>query len=603
MGWLILLAPLLAAALVLAGLHRIPRAAQAVSVGACALSFLTALGFVNDWFPAPTPIRWMELPAMGGSHAFQVEIGILIDPLSQLMLLVVTGVGLLIHLFSLGYMAKDPGVGRFFGKLSMFMFSMIGIVVATNLMQMFVFWELVGLSSYLLIGFWFERPSAADAAKKAFLVNRVGDFGFLLGIIFYWTLSGTLMFGAEALSHIAGKEHITLMALLLFCGCMGKSAMLPLHVWLPDAMEGPTPVSALIHAATMVAAGVYMLCRIFPVIALSAFALGVIAWVGAITAVFAALIATQQNDIKRILAYSTLSQLGYMVMAVGCTMPGALFPISSMFHLTTHAFFKAMLFLGAGSVIHSLHHEQNIWQMGGLRKKMPVTFWTFLIGVFALSGVPLFAGFYSKEEILSAAYGADLGIFWIAVLTASLTAFYMTRLLVVAFLGDSRSEHAFHAHESPKVMTVPLIILAVFSVIGGYSWFWISKFLGVHSHHSDGGTVMTCSIVAVVVGMSAGWFFYRGRGQEVICAKPFANKFYIDEIYEGVLIRGQQMVARFCQFLDEWILGFLIVRGSATMTNIGGEILRLFQAGNLQGYVFLFTLGALGLVYWMMKGF
>jgi NADH-quinone oxidoreductase subunit L len=377
----------------------------------------------------------------------------------MMMLFVVTGVGGLIHIYSYGYMDEDPGKARFFAKLSLFTFSMLGIVLANNFIEMFIFWELVGVSSYLLIGFWFEKPSAGDAAKKAFIVNRLGDSGFLLGILMVWGLLGSLNFsalqsdmdsihtmftmGSKDDSHLhnllstyfSNQSLFTIVGLLIFCGAMGKSAQFPLHVWLPDAMEGPTPVSALIHAATMVAAGVYMLCRIF--FLLNADALHVIAYIGGFTALLAALIAVQQNDIKRIIAYSTLSQLGYMVMAVGLSGPTA-----AMFHLTTHAFFKALLFLSAGSVIIGMHHEQDIWQMGNLRKKMPITFWTFLIGALALSGIPPFAGFYSKDSILAQCLeqGREhpmLGypLFGVAVFIAGLTAFYTFRLFFVVFSG------------------------------------------------------------------------------------------------------------------------------------------------------------------------
>ena len=344
--------------------------------------------------------------------------------------------------------------------MSLFTFSMLGIVLANNFIEMFIFWELVGVSSYLLIGFWFEKPSAGDAAKKAFITNRLGDFGFLLGILMVWGLLGSLNFSRSANPHWSpipprSAPCATIAGLLIFCGAVGKSAQFPLHVWLPDAMEGPTPVSArLIHAATMVAAGVYMLCRIL--FLFNADALHVIAYIGGFTALLAALIAVQQNDIKRIIAYSTLSQLGYMVMAVGLSGP-----TPAMFHLTTHAFFKALLFLSAGSVIIGMHHEQDIWQMGNLRKKMPITFWTFLIGALALSGVPPFSGFYSKDSILAQALEQkNYLLFAVAVFVAGLTAFYTFRLFFVVFFGKEKSEAASHAHESPLVMTLPLVVLA-----------------------------------------------------------------------------------------------------------------------------------------------
>ncbi len=377
----------------------------------------------------------------------KIDFGLKLDALSLMMMLVVTGVGGAIHIYSVGYMRGDSGYSRFFACLSLFTFSMLGIVLSNNFIEMFIFWELVGVSSYLLIGFWFEKPSAADAAKKAFFTNRLGDFGFLLGILMVWSAASSLNFASvqDALkwSPAIAESLGTIGGLLIFCGAMGKSAQFPLHVWLPDAMEGPTPVSALIHAATMVAAGVYMLCR--TLFLFNADALHVIAYIGGFTSLLAALIAVQQNDIKRIIAYSTLSQLGYMVMAVGLNGP-----TPAMFHLTTHAFFKALLFLAAGSVIIGMHHEQDIWQMGNLRKKMPITFWTFLVGALALSGVPPFSGFYSKDSILAQALEQkNYLLFGVAVFVAALTAFYTFRLFFVVFFGSEKSKAASHAHESP----------------------------------------------------------------------------------------------------------------------------------------------------------
>ena len=337
-------------------------------------------------------------------------------------------------------MRDDEGKSRYFAALSLFMFSMLGIVLANNFVMMFIFWELVGISSYLLIGHWFERDSAAEAAKKAFITNRLGDFGFMIGILMVWTSTGSIVFGEIApkvATLTSNPGYLAAAAILIFCGAVGKSAQFPLHVWLPDAMEGPTPVSALIHAATMVAAGVYMLVRVGFLIQASAQALTVISWIGAITSLMAALIATQQNDIKRILAYSTLSQLGYMVMAVGLASGEA-----AMFHLFTHAFFKALLFLGAGAIIIMLHHEQNIWKMGGLARKLQLTFLTFAIGTLALIGCPPFSGFFSKDAILALAYEHNASIFLIGLFTAFLTAFYMVRLVIVVFFGKPRSEAA-----------------------------------------------------------------------------------------------------------------------------------------------------------------
>src|SRR5256714_775797 len=415
--------------------------------------------FVKVDISAPE-FTWISI---GG--VFAVPLAFLLDDLSRLMLLVVSGVGSLIHIYSLGYMRDDEGKSRYFAALSLFMFAMLGIVLANNFVMMFIFWELVGFTSYVLIGHWFERDPAAEAAKKAFLTTRIGDFGFMIGILMVWMATGSVVFD-DIVAHLSkitsNPGYLTIAALLIFCGAVGKSAQFPLHVWLPDAMEGPTPISALIHAATMVAAGVYMLVRVAFVIQASQTALLVIAWTGTITALLGALMATQQSDIKRILAYSTISQLGYMFIAVGLVSNEA-----AMFHLFTHAFFKALLFLGAGSIIVVLHHEQNIWKMGGLAPKLKITFVTFLIGALALIGCPPFSGFFSKDAILALAYQRNTAIFVLALATAFLTAFYVTRLMVVVFFGEARSEAARTSKESPRVMTGPLMILALLSLIGG----------------------------------------------------------------------------------------------------------------------------------------
>jgi NADH-quinone oxidoreductase subunit L len=534
-----------------------------------------------------------------------------------MMLLIVTGVGGAIHIYSFGYMHEDKGMSRFFAFMSLFTFSMLGIVLANNFIELFIFWELVGVSSYLLIGFWFEKPSAGDAAKKAFIVNRLGDFGFLLGILMVWGLLGSLNFG-ELQSTLAANPALlggcaTLAGLLIFCGAVGKSAQFPLHVWLPDAMEGPTPVSALIHAATMVAAGVYMLCRVF--FLLNADALQVIACIGGFTALLAALIAVQQNDIKRILAYSTLSQLGYMIMSVGLSGP-----TPAMFHLTTHAFFKALLFLGAGSVIHALHEEQDIWKMGGLRDKMGVTFWTFLIGTLALSGVPPFSGFYSKDSILAQALERkNYLLFAVGVFVAGLTTFYMFRLFYVAFVGKPRTETARHAHESPKVMTLPLLVLALFAVIGGV--LGITEIYGAQfSGEASGASLIQrifeplhspMAMFSGLIVVAAGWYaartFYLNADTDPLPARlgglatAMKNRFYFDELYEATVIRAHDFIAAVADWIDRWLVeGFCIgaIRGG---TDLIGRALRLAQTGNLQTYAFLFVLGVAVLLYFVLE--
>jgi NADH-quinone oxidoreductase subunit L len=613
--WLILFLPLVSAVVITLFTHRNRELSAKLSIGAILASFGASLLFIAlaGWDPAQKELKLTWL-SVGG---LDVDFGLRLDSLSLLMLLIVTGVGGAIHVYSYGYMHEDRCISRYFASLSLFTFSMLGIVLATNFLQMFIFWELVGVSSYLLIGFWYEKPAAADASKKAFLTNRIGDFGFMIGILMVWGTLGSLNFSAlqEALAKNpqALGTLATAAGLLIFCGAMGKSAQFPLHVWLPDAMEGPTPVSALIHAATMVAAGVYMLCRVF--FLLNAPALEVIGWIGGITALLAALIAVQQDDIKRILAYSTLSQLGYMVMAVG--MHG---PSPAMYHLTTHAFFKALLFLGAGSVIHALHHEQNIWNMGDLKKRMPITFWTFLLGTLALSGVPPFSGFFSKDEILVAAAHHNGVLFGVAVLVATLTTFYMFRLIFVAFLGPAKSASAAHAHESPKVMTVPLMLLAVPSVLAG---FWgIGHLYGKHFGLGEGlhaaswlGQILEPfnhaplaalgGLCALVFGLSAAWQLYGNATRDPLpdmlggFAQAMRNRFYFDELYKIIIAYTQDCLAQLADAFDRWIIAGLVVRGAHGTTEIFGRALRLVQTGNLQTYTFLLVAGVALLLFFV----
>jgi NADH-quinone oxidoreductase subunit L len=468
---------------------------------------------------------------------------------------------------------------------------------------MFIFWELVGLSSYLLIGHWYQKDSAADAAKKAFLANRVGDFGFMIGILMLWSLMGTAVFadmdGAKLgtlLPCMAGS-----IILLIFCGAIGKSAQLPLHVWLPDAMEGPTPVSALIHAATMVAAGVYMMARLFLSIGVDAvpeWSAQTISWVGGITALLAALMATQQNDIKKILAYSTLSQLGYMVMAIGLLAPEA-----GMFHLFTHAWFKALLFLGSGAVIYACHHEQDIWKMGGLFKKMPITAITFLIGTAALTAVPFTSGFYSKEGILNQARESPYGtpFFLIAVVVAALTTFYMLRLFFIAFLGKPRGHGAEEAKEAPLVMTIPLIVLALMALASPF----ISQIFPVadewQMHFSaipHAGIALWCSLGAFIIGAVGAYVLYFGKDKDPINIPLFRNKFYFDVIYKEIITIGQDCVAAIIQFIDEFFIDGLIVGGlSRSAAGVGNLFRRYAQDGSLNHYAALMALGVLLVIY------
>ena len=617
--WLTLFLPLFAAAFITLFTLRYKMLSSLISCGAILAGFAMTLAFINanGWHPTggELPHEWFSIGAL------HVDLGLKLDALSLMMMLIVTGVGGAIHVYSIGYMHGEEGYSRFFACLSLFTFSMLGIVLANNFLEMFVFWELVGVSSYLLIGYYYDKPSAGDAAKKAFIVNRLGDFGFLLGILMVWATYHSLNFNEV---HVALGTGVatTIAGLLIFCGAAGKSAQFPLHVWLPDAMEGPTPVSALIHAATMVAAGVYMLCRTF--FLYDAQALQVIAYIGGFTALLAALIAVQQNDIKRIIAYSTLSQLGYMVMAVGL---GG--PTPAMFHLTTHAFFKALLFLSAGSVILSLHHEQDIWKMGDLRSKLPITFWTFLFGALALSGIWPLSGFFSKDSILAQAWAQHnfegYLLFAIGVFIAGLTTFYIFRLFFVVFLNKAKSDAVSHAHESPAVMTLPLIILAVFSIIGGFIGIK-ELYAAQFSNLPSGGIVESVSIgqrlfepfsaapvaaslglLAFVIGIGGAYVLYAKADKDPLpeklggLATAMKNKFYFDEIYEIVFVRTHDAIAAIAGFIDEWVVeGFCIglIRGGTDLT---GRSLRRLETGNLQTYAFLFVLGVAVALYFVLK--
>jgi len=616
----ILLSPLAAAGLIWLFGRKNHNLAAGLSVLAAGVSMVCGLILLYSVWDGTVVegmrVEWLSLGAL------QISLGFLLNPVSALMLGVVTFVGFWIHVFSLGYMQGDAGKGRFFGGLSIFMFSMLGIVLADNLFMIFIFWELVGFSSYMLIGHYLTEEAAA-ASKKAFIVNRVGDFGLLLGIIYtYWNF-GTTDFGAleQAIGGHPGAVS-TVVGLLLFCGVLGKSAQMPLHVWLPDAMAGPTPISALIHAATMVAAGVFLLARLAFVFTPEA--LEVIAWVGTITAVCAAIWAFAQRDIKKILAYSTLSQLGYMVAAFGF---GTLYALdhgssaghtaaafgvgAAMFHLTTHAFFKALMFLGSGSVIHACHHEQDIFKMGGLLKKMPITGITFGIGVLAIAGVPLLSGFYSKDAILYLARETNTIAFYLLTFTALLTATYMGRLFFIAFWGKAKSEHAEHAHESPMTMWLPLVVLAVLSIIGGYTvggpfTIYPSSILGVlgdsvpELHGSDHTLFIIISLVAATIGLLGAYLFYGAGATEDRLEQRMRplwalskSRFYFDEIYGWYVARIQDRVADFIDFMDAFLIGGVAVRGSAGITGLFGLLARSFHTGNAGSYVWWFFIGLL----------
>ncbi|HVO23034.1 MAG TPA: NADH-quinone oxidoreductase subunit L [Candidatus Margulisiibacteriota bacterium] len=551
-----------------------------------------------------------------------VHVAFHIDALSGVMISIVTGVGFLIHVYSTGYMHEDAGYARYFAYLNLFMFSMLLLVMADSLPLMFVGWEGVGVCSYLLIGFWYDKEANASAGKKAFVVNRVGDAGFILGIfLIFWTLGpGTHSLRFTEIAAYASKippHTVTVITLLLFVGATGKSAQLPLYVWLPDAMAGPTPVSALIHAATMVTAGVYMIARLNFLYILSPTSMTVVATIGALTALFAATIGLMQNDIKKVLAYSTISQLGYMFLGVGV---GAF--SSGIFHLMTHAFFKGLLFLGSGSVIHGMSGEQDMQKMGGLRSYMPITCWTFFAGTLAIAGFPPFAGFFSKDAILGAAYGSEHGSVWLWVLgllAAGLTSFYMFRLLFLTFFGECRiDEHAkHHLHESPASMTMPLIVLAILSLIGGWiglpeHWLWGDRFgeflapifSGAYaSEHLSAGTesvLMGASVVAAAIGFGVAYLFYLVQpGLPMLLAwkakgayNLIFNKYYVDELYDLLFVRSTLALSTFFwRAVDSEVIDGL-VNGTARVVNANGGLWRRLQTGNVQHYAISMLLGA-----------
>ncbi len=600
---------------------------------ACAAVFFSlVLSLLLFWhLPASGMVKeavftWID------SDPFKVEFSLQADALTAVMLLVVTGVGFLIHVYSLGYMAHDEGMVRYFAYLNLFIFFMLLLVMADNLLLLFVGWEGVGLCSFLLIGFWYQEPINAKAGNKAFIVNRIGDFGFLLGMmLLFWALGRQ---GVWTLNFVELKHHvqllapgtITLVTLLLFVGATGKSAQIPLYVWLPDAMQGPTPVSALIHAATMVTAGIYMTARLHFLFALAPFTLNVIAAIGALTALFAGTIALTQNDIKRVLAYSTVSQLGYMFLAVGV---GAF--TAAIFHLFTHAFFKACLFLGAGSVIHALQGEQDMRKMGGLKSFLPTTYWIYLVASLAIAGAPLTAGFFSKDQILWQAFASPSGSFWFwlaAWLTAGMTAFYMFRQFFMVFHGKCRVEERVkeHIHESPWVMTAPLILLALGSIFAGWLWTpefmwgspwneWFQPIFGAQqgSHSAAGSEEIFMLLTLGIAGLGFGFAYFcycrSGRIAERISGwargVPYQwllNKYYVDELYGFLFVQPLTLFAEWLARVFDVAIIDGIVNGVAGRITDGSQFSRQLQSGNVQHYLFGFLAGTIVILayylYW-----
>ena len=609
-AWLIPLLPAISFVIIGMVTRSYGKLSAAIAVSMSTISFLLAVGVTlavvagNITVDAPfvQKLSWFHIGSVN------ISMGVLIDPLTAMMLMVVTTVSLLVQIYSCGYMEGDPGYGRFFAFLSLFAGSMLGLVLAVNFLQMYFFWELVGLCSYLLIGFYYYKISAREAAKKAFMTTRVGDFGLLLGILLLQLTFGTLDFmELQQLVPIyvmhGGAGFLTIIALLLFVGPIGKSGQFPLHVWLPDAMEGPTPVSALIHAATMVVAGVYLVGRAFFLFSQLPAVMTVIAWLGGFTAIFAASIAITQRPIKRILAYSTISQLGYMMLALGV---GSL--TSSFFHLMTHAFFKAMLFLSAGAVMHAMAEEADIFKMGGLRKKMPVTFAAMTIGVLAISGIPPFAGFFSKDEILAAAAQVSPALYILATITAFMTAFYMARLLFVAFMGQPANQEAYdHAHEVGWFMRVPLIVLSVLSVVSGI-WAHMAGFgdwvrFGVPAHEGINLMIAGTSTLLAVIAFALAWKVYVAKRWNAdalaekwgVLYQLSFHKFYIDEIYAALIKFFVDGIAKVLYWIDVHIVDG-IVNALGGLVRAVSEMLSPAENGQVQSYAGVYLFGVIVLL-------
>ena len=591
-------------------------------IGTAVLGVVAVLSYVTavQYFSAPRledgtfatwiPYNFEWLPF---TETLTFNIGILLDPISVMMLIVISTVSLMVHIYSFGYMKGEKGFQRYYAFLSLFTMSMLGLVVATNIFQMYLFWELVGVSSYLLIGFYYTKPAAIAASKKAFIVTRFADLGFLIGILIYGYYGGTFGFTPDTVSLISGGASMLPLALgLMFVGGAGKSAMFPLHIWLPDAMEGPTPVSALIHAATMVVAGVYLVARMFPLfIAYAPDVLHWIAYVGAFTAFYAASVACVQSDIKRVLAFSTISQIGFMIVALGvCTSAdphhGGLGYMASIFHLFTHAMFKALLFLGAGSIIHAVHSNE-MSAMGGLRKYMPITHITFLIACLAIAGIPPFSGFFSKDEILAACFQFSPVMGWIMTVIAAMTAFYMFRLYYGIFWGKDNSKQSSHTpHESPTAMTIPLIFLALVTCGAGFIPFghFISSNGESYTIHLD-WTVAGTSIVIALLSIALATYMYKGSKQPVADSlqRRFSglwtaayHRFYIDEVYQfithKIIFRCiSKPIAWFDRHVIDGTFDFI-----AWAANAASDSIRGFQSGQIQQYTYVFLCGALALI-------
>jgi NADH-quinone oxidoreductase subunit L len=600
-AWLVPMFPLLAFLVLIASGKQLRDAGAYLSIAAMLVSFVLAVLIFIERLGSSSDFTWNKWEWLRVGD-ISLNMGFEITNLNALMLVIVTLVSLLVNVYSKGYMHGDERINVFYSYIQLFSFSMLGLVISANLLELYIFWELVGVCSFLLVGFWYFKPEARAAAKKAFIVTRIGDVGFFLAILLlFWYMPGhALDFSAIHNAFSQGKisgDVTTWIAILIFIGAAGKSGQFPLHTWLPDAMEGPTPISALIHAATMVAAGVYLVARAFPIFEASPDAMQVVAYVGGFTAIFAATIGVAQNDIKRVLAYSTVSQLGYMMMALGLGAYSA-----GIFHLFTHAFFKALLFLGAGSVIHAVH-TQDIRFMGGLAGKMKTTTWTFAIGALALSGIVPLSGFWSKDSILAAAWDHNQLLFWVGLIAAFFTAFYMSRLFFLVFTGSKRSE--YEPHESPASMTFPLVVLAVLAVVSGFVFTpfngWLGSWLTGHKEaEAANWAVMGLSTLAGLLGIGLGYLMYAKHSipRDVVSSKaPWLytlvhRKYFIDEIYDAVFVGGLRLIGGLLDLFDTYIVDGIVRLVSAAVVGIGRLGLRL-QNGQVQTYGLATLLGLL----------